>query len=240
MPNPYARDTSITANNSTNPAILGANKQLTGNQTNAIQNNRINTNITDSTSNKTNILNVNVSPAKNAENIKYSESILDRAASKPSGYLANGSPTFGSGRSSNTTIFISDSSKYQHNITVANGGAGQIYNSSNAINSAGITKGANVTITNVGIDGVGLTIAFSKNIKKYKGKDYSNFTITFSGGSAVVTNAYVKADGSLHLDTNISIANKLSAVLSINSALPFIFENNGALTTLSQIIDTNP
>lgn len=84
MPNPYARDTSITANNSTNPAILGANKQLTGNQTKPIQNNRINTSITNETNTKQDIVSINVNAASNPSlKTKVVES-FDRTASQPS------------------------------------------------------------------------------------------------------------------------------------------------------------
>lgn len=84
MPNLYVRDSSLPANNSTIPSILGVNKQLTGNKTKPIQNNRINTSITDDTNTKQEIVGVNVNSAANPSlKTKTSES-FDRTASNPS------------------------------------------------------------------------------------------------------------------------------------------------------------
>lgn len=202
MANLYARDTSITANNSTITSILGVNKQLTGFQTKPIQNNRINTSLTPETITQQEVVagnrNLGNSPEKYEQQIAH----IDRVGSGASGYTTTGKNQYGNGRSSLSTVYLRDNARDNMRITYANGGKGNIATQQIKYDST-IDKrsGASATLVSCTALTNGFTASFSASPVKFAG-DLSKITITDANGSLTAVSYKIQSNGSIEFYTN--------------------------------------
>lgn len=202
MANLYARDTSITANNSTNPSILGANKQLTDFQTKPIQNNRINHSLTPEIITQQEILAGNRTLGNSPEKIEQQIARLDRVGSPASGYTTIGKNQYGDGRSSVSTVYLRDNARDNMRIACANGGKGNIFTQQIRYDSV-IDKrsGVSTTLSSATALTNGFTASFTVSPIKFAG-DLSNIIVTDANGSLTVVSYKIQSNGSIEFYTN--------------------------------------